>query len=186
MSQEALQRGLIEPKNCASEHFGLQHGALEGLGKLCKTRRHRARTAYLSGHAQLRHWESGPSGSPGSGLRDCGGGPTKSRCCQRRSSSSQGRSLIHVVLMLTAESRNRKCRDGPHVLPPGSRAIETLPTGGEHKTRRRRRPQRGGEHNHDPTTTTSPRSAMPAGWLSTTTGEDRSTTTTAATGGGRR
>ena len=89
-------------------------------------------------------------------------------------------SLIHVVRMLTAESRNRKCRGGPHVLPLGSRAnIETLPIG-------------GGEHNHDPTTTaqlrpdddddrnaaasttTATRQVGDAGrWLSTTKGEDR-------------
>jgi len=37
------------------------------------------------------------------------------------------------------QQQNRKCRGGLHFLPPGSRAIETLPTG-------------GGEHNHDPTT----------------------------------
>ena len=190
MSQEALQRGLIEPKNCTRSHCSASAGAclrclasravarvralwpsaLEGPGKLYKTRRHRAELPVSVGTLSCG---TGSRDRPvrRGGLRDCGGGPTKSPCCQVRQAPPKQQqpgpksgSLIHVVLMLTAESRNRKCRCGPHVWSRGpvvfcplARAnIETLPTGGgEHKTRRRRRrPQRGGEHNHDPTTTT--------------------------------
>ena len=147
VSQEALQMGLIEPKNCASEHFGLQHGALEGLGKLCKTRRHRARTAHLSGYAQLRYWEPGPSGSPGSGLRDCGGDRSLDvvRFARpRRSSSSQGPKAESRCFdaHCRIEVQNRKCRCGPHVLTPGScRALSPGPRQPRNTANRRRRAQ---------------------------------------------
>ena len=109
-----------------SEHFGLQHGALEGLG--------------------LRHWEPGPSGSLGGGLRDCGGGPTKSRCCQVRQAPPKQQqpgpksgSLIHVVLM-----QNRGIGSAGVALMFG---LSPGPRQHRNTANRRRRAQ-------DPTTTT--------------------------------
>ena len=145
MSQEALQRGLIEPKNCTRSHCSASAGAclrclasravarvralwpsaLAGLGKLYKTRRHRAELPVSVGTLSCG---TGSRDRPvrRGGLRDCGGGPTKSPCCQVRQAPPKQQqpgpksgSLIHVVLMLTAESRNRKCRCGPHVWSRG-------------------------------------------------------------------
>ena len=56
----------------ASEHFGLQHGALEGPG--------------------LRHWEPGPSGS-------LGGGQVRQAPPKQQQPGPKSGSLIHVVLM---------------------------------------------------------------------------------------
>ena len=113
------------------------------------------------------------------GLRGCGGGPAKSRCCQVRQAPPKQQqpgpksgSLIHVVRMLTAES---EVQVWPSCLVPGSCGVPG-PRQHRNTANRRRRAQ-------DPTTTTTttrrraqprPRSAMPAaGWLSTTTGQDR-------------
>ena len=125
MSQEALQRGLIEPKNCTRSHCSASAGAclrclasravarvralwpsaLEGLGKLYKTRRHRAELPVSVGTLSCG---TGSRDRPvrRGGLRDCGGGPTKSPCCQVRQAPPKQQqpgpksgSLIHVVLM---------------------------------------------------------------------------------------
>ena len=124
----------------ASEHFGLQRGALEA-GTV------RFAGGWAPGLRRRSNEVSMLSGSPG---------PAEAAAARAQKRKFDSRCS-------DAESRNRKCRCGPHVWSRGpvvfcplARAnIETLPTGGgEHKTRRRRRPQRGGEHNHDPTTTT--------------------------------
>ena len=125
MSQEALQRGLIEPKNCTRSHCSASAGAclrclasravarvralwpsaLAGLGKLYKTRRHRAELPVSVGTLSCG---TGSRDRPvrRGGLRDCGGGPTKSPCCQVRQAPPKQQqpgpksgSLIHVVLM---------------------------------------------------------------------------------------
>ena len=165
MSQEALQRGLIEPKNCTRSRCSASAGAcLRCLASRAVARAGRpgqavqvssssCRTTCLSGHAQLRHWEPGPSGAPGwaPGLRrrpnevsmlSGSPGPAEAAAARAQKRKFDSRRCSD------AESRNRKCRCGPHVWSRGpvvfcplARAnIETLPTGGgEHKTRRRRR-----------------------------------------------
>ena len=127
------------------------------------------RTTCLSGHAQLRHWEPGPSGSPGwaPGLRRrpnevsmLSGSPGPAEAAAARAQKRKFDSRCSDAHCRIEESEvpvwPHVWSRGPVVFCPLARAnIETLPTGGgEHKTRRRRRPQRGGEHNHDPTTTT--------------------------------
>ena len=117
------------------------------------------------------------------GLRSCGGGPTKSRCCQVRQAPPKQQQ--------PGPKFDSRCSDAHCRCRIGSAGVALMfglsPGPRQHRNTANRR--RGAQ---DPTTTTTtttrrraqprpdddedprPRSAMPAaGWLSTSTGEDR-------------
>lgn len=156
---------MIEPKNCTRSHCSASAGAclrclasravarvralwpsaLEGLGKLYKTRRHRAELPVSVGTLSCG---TGSRDRPvrRGGLRDCGGGPTKSPCCQVRQAPPKQQqpgpksgSLIHVVLM-----QNRGIGSAGVALMFG---LSPGPRQHRNTANRRRRAQ-------DPTTTT--------------------------------